>query len=80
MLAFYAPGPMEIVIFSIIAVLLFGNRLPGVARSIGSSFVQFKKGLYDVQDEIKETTDATKQATTLDLDNGRQRDRSARKS
>ena len=47
-------GAAEIVVIGIVGVLLFGNRLPGVARSIGSSFVQFKKGLNDVEDEVKE--------------------------
>ena len=46
-------GPTELVIVGIVGILLFGNRLPTIARSIGSSFVQFKKGLNDVQDEIK---------------------------
>ena len=31
-LAFFSPGPVEFIIFGIIAVLLFGSRLPSVAR------------------------------------------------
>lgn len=50
------PGPAEMIIILVICVLLFGSRLPSVMRSMGSSIVQFKKGLNDVEDlpgEIK---------------------------
>src|ERR1043165_7599576 len=40
-------------IFGGIAVLLFGNRLPSVARSLGRSFVEFKKGMSDLESEFK---------------------------
>ena len=44
-------GPMEMMIVGVIAVLLFGKRLPEVGRSLGRSFVEFKKGLHDVREE-----------------------------
>jgi sec-independent protein translocase protein TatA len=47
-------GVTEVVVIGIVGILLFGNRLPTIARSVGSSFVQFKKGLNDVEDEVKE--------------------------
>ena len=53
-LAFLGPiGPTEMVIFGIIAVLLFGSRLPSVARSLGKSIVEFKKGMNDIEHEVK---------------------------
>jgi sec-independent protein translocase protein TatA len=36
---------MEWIIIGVIALLLFGKRLPGVARSLGTGIVEFKKGL-----------------------------------
>lgn len=45
-------GPMEMLIVGIIAVLLFGKRLPEVGRSLGRGLVEFKKGVRDVQDDI----------------------------
>ena len=54
MLALGMPGPLELGIVAFIAVLLFGRKLPGIARSIGSSIVEFKKGLKDVKDDVSE--------------------------
>lgn len=38
-------GPMELLIVSGVVLLLFGNRLPSVMRSMGRSVVEFKKGI-----------------------------------
>jgi sec-independent protein translocase protein TatA len=45
-------GPMEMMIVGVIAVLLFGNRLPEVGRSLGKGLIEFKKGLRDIQSEV----------------------------
>lgn len=45
-------GPTEIVLILLIAVLLFGGRLPDVARTLGKGFFDFKKNLRDLQDDI----------------------------
>jgi Sec-independent protein translocase protein TatA len=37
-----------------IAVMLFGGRLPKVARSVGQSIVEFKRGFLEVEAECKE--------------------------
>ena len=43
-------GPMEMLIVGVIAVLLFGNRLPEVGRSLGKGLVEFKKGIRGDED------------------------------
>jgi len=55
-------GTQELIIFGIIALLLFGKRLPEVARSMGKGIVEFKKGLAGIEDEVKQATYAN--ATT----------------
>ena len=51
----FVPGPMELVIIAMIALIFFGRRLPEVAKSMGKSIVEFKKGLKDVKDDIDTT-------------------------
>ena len=51
--AFLGPiGTTELVIIAVIALLIFGRRLPDVARSVGKSIVEFKKGIRDVKGDI----------------------------
>lgn len=38
-------GGYEWIIILVVALLLFGHRIPGMARSLGSGIVEFKKGL-----------------------------------
>jgi len=47
-------GGWEFLIIGGIALLLFGNRLPGAAKSLGQSFSAFKKGLKDSEDDVGE--------------------------
>ncbi len=49
-------GTWEMMIVLLIAVLLFGKRLPEVGRSLGKGLVEFKKGLHGVEDEIHQAT------------------------
>ena len=50
--AFLDPNPLTLLILAVLAVLLFGERLPEVARSIGKQFMELKKGMGSIQDEI----------------------------
>ena len=51
------PGGMEFIIVGLIALLLFGSRLPKVAKGLGRSIVEFKKGIKGVGDEIDDASD-----------------------
>ena len=41
----------EVWIILLIILILFGSRLPGIARSLGQGINQFKKGLSDSADD-----------------------------
>lgn len=43
----------ELLFFGIIALLLFGKRLPEVARSLGKGLTEFKKGMRGVEDDFR---------------------------
>ncbi|MEK6703543.1 MAG: twin-arginine translocase TatA/TatE family subunit [Planctomycetota bacterium] len=47
-------SPMHWIIILVVALLLFGSRLPDVARSMGKSVVEFKKGLKGVEDDAED--------------------------
>ncbi len=51
---FFSPGPMELIVIAVIILLLFGNRLPSVMRSLGRGIVEFKKGVKGIEDEVDE--------------------------
>ncbi len=52
LLAFSPFDPMHMLVIGVVALLLFGKRLPEVGRSLGRGISEFKKGLKDVQEEL----------------------------
>jgi sec-independent protein translocase protein TatA len=60
------PGGYELFVFAFIALLLFGNRLPSVMKSLGKSVTEFKKGVAGIEDDLDSAVTADKKpaATT----------------
>ncbi len=45
-------GFTELLIIGVIALVLFGSKLPDMARSLGRSYRDFRRGLSDIQSSI----------------------------
>lgn len=55
------PGGTEWLIILLVALLLFGRRLPEIARNMGKSMTEFKKGLREAQETRDEIADDVNQ-------------------
>lgn len=53
-LAFWTPGPTEMLLIGVIALLLYGGRLPEVAREWGKTFNEFRRSLNSVRDDFND--------------------------
>jgi len=63
LLAFFTPGPMELLIVAGVCILLFGpKQLPKMARSLGSALPSFRQGVAQANAEIAEFKKAEAQA------------------
>jgi len=56
--AIFNLGAPEAILIGLVALILFGPRLPSVMRSLGKGIVEFKKGIRDTEDDINRELDA----------------------
>ena len=63
-LAFTLPRGYEWIVIGIVALLIFGKRIPGAARGIGQSILEFKRGMKSGSGEPDEADAATPQIAT----------------
>lgn len=63
-------GPTELIVILIIVMLLFGAaRLPKLARSLGESSREFKKGLSEAERAAEEASDSSGSESSTDSSN-----------
>lgn len=59
MLGYFGIGHFELLIVAFVILLLFGNRLPGLMRSLGRGVVEFKHGLHSESDDDDDDTEGS---------------------
>jgi sec-independent protein translocase protein TatA len=52
MFGVFGLGPTELVALALIGLLLFGNRLPELARSLGRTMKEVQRGMHGLEDEL----------------------------
>ena len=50
-------GYAELIVLAVVAVVLFGRKLPDVARNVGQSYAQFRQGLSELQSSMNDVKD-----------------------
>jgi sec-independent protein translocase protein TatA len=57
-------GHWDLLIVAGIVLLLFGNRLPSVMRSLGRGVVEFKKGVRGIEEDVETGSNENKTTPT----------------
>ena len=60
----FSPSLPELLIVGAILLLLFGNRLPSVMRSMGRGVIEFKKGVQGIEDDVEQAASKKKESET----------------
>lgn len=53
----WTPGWPELLVILVVALLIFGKRLPEIARGLGKSLTEFKKGVHEAEEVKDEAVD-----------------------
>jgi len=69
---FSMPGGWEWLIILIVALLIFGKRLPEVMKSLGRGIVEFKKGVKGVEEDVEESSSKTTKKIETEKDTAKQ--------
>ena len=53
MFGIFGLGPSEAIVLAVIGLLLFGNRLPELARSLGKTMKELHSGMRDIEGDLR---------------------------
>jgi len=53
MFAVFGLSTSEVLVLLAVGLLLFGNRLPDMARSLGKSFMEMQKGMRGLEEDVR---------------------------
>ena len=56
MLGFWTPGPAELVVIGLVALVIFGRNLPKMARTLGQTLIEYRKGMKEYRECKKDET------------------------
>ena len=65
----FLPGHWEWLVVLVVAVLIFGRRLPEIARGVGKSLTEFKKGVKETKDQVEDAAKLDNETQNTDQDN-----------
>ncbi len=65
------PGHTEWLVILVITLLIFGKRLPELARSVGKSLTEFKKGINEAKESTDELVDDVKKVSSDAVSDGK---------
>jgi sec-independent protein translocase protein TatA len=55
-------SPVELMVVGVVAILLFGSKLPDVARSLGQQYRELRRGMNDIQEQFRQAEREVKKA------------------
>jgi sec-independent protein translocase protein TatA len=58
----FSPSPGEMLIILLIAILLFGEKLPSVARTIGKKIMELQEGYRSLEREFRLSMESAAEA------------------
>jgi len=61
-----SPGPTEMFFILVIALLLYGGKLPEMARTWGKTLAEFRRSLSGIQSEINDAMYSTTDQLAID--------------
>ncbi len=52
-------GDLELFFLAVVALLLFGNKLPSIMRSFGKSVAELKRSMDEMREQVRKSVEET---------------------